>query len=61
MKYTLLRDGLTVRQIVMVGPITDNNRSSKIVDLEFETYEAALEVATVLKAEVVDNSIKKAA
>ena len=61
MKYTLLRDGLTVRQIVMVGPTNDNNRSSKIVDLEFETYEAALEVATVLKAEVVDNSIKKAA
>lgn len=61
MKYTLLRDGLTVRQIVMVGPTTDNNRSSKIVDLEFETYEAALEVATILKAKVVDNSIKKAA
>ena len=61
MKYTLLRDGLTVRQIVMVGPTTDNNRSSKIVDLEFEIYEVALEVATVLKAKVVDNSIKKAA
>ncbi len=45
----------------MIGSKLDNFRKHEIVDLEFDTHEAAQEVATVLNAEVVDLSEKLAA
>lgn len=52
MPYILLRNKNVVQHIIMIGPINDNFRKSKVVDMEFETLEAANEVAEVLKAEV---------
>jgi len=52
MPYILLRNQNVVQHIIMVGPKNDNFRESKVVDLKFETLEAANEVAEVLKAEV---------
>ena len=52
MPYILLRNQNIVQHIIMVGPKNDNFRESKVVDLKFETLEAANEVAEVLKAEV---------
>ena len=52
MPYILLRNQNMVQHIIMVGPKNDNFRESKVVDLKFETLEAANEVAEVLKAEV---------
>ena len=52
MPYILLRNKSVVQHIIMVGPTNDNFRKSKVVDLKFETLEAANEVAEVLKAEV---------
>ena len=48
------------------GDITrvNNIKSFKkpnVIDLEFKTYEAAEEVATVLKAEIIDTNIAKVA
>lgn len=52
MPYILLRNQNIVQHIIMIGPKNDNFRESKVVDLKFETLEAANEVAEVLKAEV---------
>ncbi len=52
MPYILIRNKNVVQHIVMLGPTNDNFRKSKVVDLEFETLEAANEVAEVLKAKV---------
>jgi len=60
MRYTLERNGKIVRQIVLVGKDI-NHKKPNVVDLTFETYESALEVAEVLKAEVVDNQSTLAA
>lgn len=38
----------------MVGPVNHNFKTSKVIDLEFETLKAANEVAEVLKADVID-------
>jgi hypothetical protein len=52
MPYILLRNKNVVQHIIMIGPTNDNFRKSKVVDLKFETLEAANEVAEVLNAEV---------
>tara|TARA_R110000796_G_scaffold228428_1_gene345547 strand:- start:98 stop:286 length:189 start_codon:yes stop_codon:yes gene_type:complete len=62
MKYLLKRNGKVVQHIVFVGSTKkSNNREGTVVDLEFETYEAAQEVATVLDAEIIDMNIAKVA
>ena len=45
----------------MVGPANNNFKKPKVIDLEFETLNAANEVAEVLKADVIDTQSKKAA
>lgn len=52
MPYILLRNKSVVQHIIMVGPANNNFKTPKVIDLEFETLEAANEVAEVLKAEV---------
>ncbi len=60
MRYTLERNGEIVRQIVLVGDKM-NYKKPEIVDLTFETYEGASEVAEVLNAKIVDNQSTLAA
>lgn len=57
----LKRNGKIVQHVVMVGKKLDNFRKSEVIDLEFETYEAAQEVATVLDAEIVNMKMSKVA
>lgn len=52
--FKLTRNGKIVRHIIMVGPVNHNFKTSKVIDLEFETLKAANEVAEVLKADVID-------
>ena len=53
MAYILVKNGKTVKHIVVLGDSKKNwNRDQSIVDLSFETMEAANEVANVLEAEV---------
>ena len=40
---------------------TEKEYKNVMIDLEFKTYEAAEEVATVLKAEIIDTNIAKVA
>jgi len=61
MRYTLERNGKVVQHIVMVGAEKSNFKTPTVFDLKFETYEAANEVAEVLKAKVVDNKATLAA
>jgi hypothetical protein len=61
MKYLLKRNGKVVQQIVMVGEEKNNFKTPEVFDLEFETYEAAQEVATVLDAEIIDMNTAKVA
>lgn len=61
MAYMLKRNGKIVQHVVMVGKKLDNFRKSEVIDLEFETYEAAQEVATVLDAEIVNMKMSKVA
>lgn len=61
MSYMLKRNGKIVQHIVMVGKKNDNFKKPNVIDLEFKTYEAAEEVATVLKAEIIDTNIAKVA
>lgn len=61
MRYTLERNGKVVQHIVMVGAEKSNFKTPTVFDLKFETYEAANEVAEVLKAKVVDTSLAKVA
>ena len=53
MPYILVKNGKTVKHIVVLGdPKKIWNRDQSIVDLSFETMEAANEVANVLEAKV---------
>jgi hypothetical protein len=61
MPYLLKRNGKVVQHIVMVGEEKNNFKTPEVFDLEFKTYEAAEEVATVLKAEIIDMNIAKVA
>ena len=62
MSYLLKRNGKVVQHIQFVGSTKkSNNREGKVIDLEFKTYEAAQEVATVLEAEIIDMNIAKVA
>ena len=62
MSYLLKRNGKVVQHILFVGSTKkSNNREGKVIDLEFKTYEAAQEVATVLEAEIIDMNTAKVA
>ena len=53
MAYILMKNGKTVKHIIVLGnPKKSWNRDQSIVDLSFETMEAANEVANVLEAKV---------
>lgn len=53
MPYILVKNGETVKHIIVLGnPKKSWNRDQSIVDLSFETMEAANEVANVLEAKV---------
>lgn len=64
MNYALIRNGKVVQHIIMTGPEKSNFKTPIVLDLKFETYKAANEVAEVLNAEIselnVDNLDKAA-
>ena len=62
MSYRLKRNGKIVQHIVFLGSTKkSNNRDGTVVDLEFKTYDAAEEVATVLEAGIIGPNIAKEA
>jgi hypothetical protein len=53
MSYVVIRNGKTVQHFVMIGdPKKKLDRPSKLVDISFDTLEAANEVARAIDAEV---------
>ena len=53
MPYVLIRDGKVIQHYAMLGDLKKNwKRDQKLVDLKFETKEAANETGAALRATV---------